>query len=133
MIVPLQDSDVAGSQSGTLLAIGDGFVDPAGAGPGIAFVSTDEMWLGYRLPVGVRAATLQRIDQFGVDGLGQQAWDWDAGRLVDVSDGDVLDGRFIDPAGNVLLRVGANRQEFEGGFVELPMSPQSFELVWGRE
>jgi hypothetical protein len=133
VIVPLQNSDVAGSRSGTLLAIGDGFVDPAGAGPGVAFVSTDEMWLGYRLPVGVRAATLEWTDQFGVDGLGQQVWDWDAGRLVDVSDGDVLDGRFIDPAGNVLLRVGANRQEFEGGFVELPMSPQSFVLVWGRE
>ena len=133
VIVPLQNSDLAGSQSGTLLAIGNGFVDPGGAGPGIAFVSTDEMWLGYRLPVGVRAATLEWNDQFGVDGLGQQVWDWDAGRLVDVSDGDVVDERFVDPAGNVLLRVGANRQEFEGGFVELPMSPQAFQLVWGDE
>lgn len=131
VIVPLSGSDVAGSQTGTLLAIGSGFVEPGGAGPGIAFVSTDEMWLGYRLPIGVSAATLEFIDQFGANGLGQQAWDWEGGGLVDVSVGDVLDERFIDPAGNVVLRVGANRQQFEGGFVELPMSPQSFKLVWG--
>ena len=52
---------------------------------------------------------------------------------MDVSVGDLLDERFVDPAGNVFLRVVANRQEFEGGFVELPMSPQSFRLVWGDE
>ena len=133
VIVPLEGSGVSGSQTGTLLAIGNGFVEPGGAGPGISFVSTDEMWLGYRLPLGVSAATLEFIDQFGANGLGQQAWDWDAGELVDVAVDDVLDARFVDPAGNVILRVGANRQEFEGGFVELPMSPQSFKLSWGGE
>ena len=101
--------------------------DPGGAGPGISFVSTDEMWLGYRLPIGVSAPTLEFVDQFGANGLGQQVWDWEAGELVDISTDAVLD----DPAGNVVLRVGANRQQFEGGFVELPMSPQSFKLVWG--
>ncbi len=132
VIVPVERSSVAGSQTGTLLAIGSGFVEPGGAGPGVSFVSTDEMWLGYRLPIGVSAARLEFIDRFGANGLGQQAWDWDAGELVDVAVDDVLDGRFIDPAGNVMLRVGANRQQFEGGFVELPMSPESFTLVWGE-
>lgn len=133
VIVPLEVSGGGGSQSGSLLAIGTGFVEPGGGGPGMTFVSTDEMWLGYRLPIGVSSATLEWTDQFGANGLGQQAWDWEAAELVDVSVGDVLGGRFIDPAGNVVLRVGANRQQFEGGFVELPMSPQSFKLVWGDE
>jgi hypothetical protein len=132
VIVPIETSSDAGSQSGTLLAIGNGFVEPGGAGPGISFVSTDEMWLGYRLPIGVTGATLRFIDRFGANGLGQQAWDWESGTLIDVSVDDLLDARFIDPGGNVFLRVGANRQQFEGGFVELPMSPQSFTLEWGE-
>ena len=119
-------------RDGRLLAIGNGFVEPGGAGPGVSFVSTDEMWLGYRLPIGVSEATLRFIDRFGANGLGQQAWDWEAGTLIDVSVDDLLDGRFIDPAGNVFVRVGANRQQFEGGFVELPMSPQSFTLEWSE-
>ncbi len=133
VILPLDESEVSGSQTGTLVAIGSGFVEPGGAGPGVAFVSTDEMWLRYRLPIGVSTATLRWIDNFGANGLGQQAWDWEAGALVDVSVDAVLDRRFVDPGGNVMLRVGANRQQFEGGFVELPMSPQSFRLVWGDE
>jgi hypothetical protein len=132
VIVPV-DGASSGSQTGTLLAIGTGFVEPGGAGPGVSFVSTDEMWLGYRLPIGVTAATLEFVDQFGANGLGQQAWDWESGELVDVSVDDVLGERFVDSGGNVVLRVGANRQQFEGGFVELPMSPQSFKLVWGDE
>jgi hypothetical protein len=131
VIVPVPGPSDSGSQAGELLAIGNDFVEPAG-GPGFEFVSTDEMWLGYRLPLGVSAATLEWTDRFGAGGLGQQAWDWSTGSLVNVSVGDLLDERFVDPAGNVFLRVGANRQEFEGGFVELPMSPQSFRLVWGN-
>ena len=133
VILPVERSGRSGSQTGELLAIGSGFVEPGGGGPGISFVSTDEMWLGYRLPIGVSAARLEWVDRFGANGLGQQAWDWEARALVDVSVDDVLGARFIDPAGNVMLRVGANRQEFEGGFVELPMSPESFVLVWGDE
>jgi hypothetical protein len=91
------------------------------------------MWLGYRLPVGVTSARLEWVDRFGAGQLGQQVWDWEAGSLVDVTVGDELGQRFIDPAGNVILRVGANKQEFEGGFVELPMSPTSFTLVWGDQ
>lgn len=131
VIVPMAGrAGSGGSQGGSLLGIGSGFVEPSG-GPGFEFVSTDEMWLGYRLPVEVTSARLDWIDRFGAGQLGQQAWDWVSGALVDVQIGEDLDGRFIDPAGNVILRVGANKPEFEGGFVELPMSPTAFTLSWG--
>ncbi len=131
VVVPLDDSvTTGGSRGGTLLAAGSGRVEPSG-GPGFDFVSSDEMWLGYRLPMGVTSAVLELTEQFGPQGLGQQVWDWQSGTLVDVSADDVVSERFIDPVGNVVIRVGANRQQFEGGFVELPMSPQSYRLVWG--
>lgn len=132
VVVPMEGSATSGgSQSGALLAIGSGFVEPSG-GPGFAFVSTDEMWIGFRLPVGVTSAQLDWTDRFGAGQLGQQAWDWASGVFVDVTVGQELDERFIDPAGNVVVRVGANKPEFEGGFVELPMSPTAFSLSWGE-
>ena len=130
VLVPDTAVDLGGSESGTLLAIGSGFVEPSG-GPGFSFVSTDEMWLGYRLPVGVDNAVLEFENRFGGNPPGQQLWDWQAEELVDIEIGMEVDARFIDPGGNVLLRVGVNKQEFEGGFVELQMSPRTYTLEWG--
>lgn len=130
VLVPSERADGStGSLTGTLLGIGSGFIEPSG--PGFDFISSDEMFLGYRLPDGVRSAHLSFTNRFGEDPLGQQAWDWSEAALVDINIGDVIGDRFIDPGGNVVLRIGANKQEFEGGFVEMPMSPNSFELAWG--
>jgi hypothetical protein len=133
VLVPSEGEVVdSGSQGGTLLAIGSGFVEPSG-GPGFSFVSTDEMWLGYRLPIGVTSAVLDFENRFGGNVPGQQIWNWDEKALIDVEIGADIDSQFIDPGGNVLLRVGVNKAEFEGGFVEMQMSPRTYTLTWGAK
>lgn len=132
VIVPVSQPDAdSGSESGRLIDIGNGFIEPGG-GPGDVFVSSDEMWLRFDLPFGASPTTISFFDQFGMRPGSFSLWDWEASELVAVGVGDAVDDRFVDSGGRIVMRVGAAgaaglRDE---GFVEIPMSPRSVSIEW---
>lgn len=132
VIVPVSQPELdSGSEAGRLIDIGNGFVE-AGGGPGDVFVSSDEMWLRFDLPFGASPTEITFVDQFGMRPGSFELWDWGTSELVAVGVGDAVDDRFVDPAGRIVMRVGAAGAPGpqDEGFVEIPMSPRSVSIEW---
>lgn len=132
VIVPIDVTDAgSGSEEGVLIDVGDGVIE-TGGGPGDVFVSANEMWLGFDLPSGAVPTEISFIDQFGMRPGSFELWDWRAGTLEPVGLGEEIDGRFVDPAGRLVMRVAAAAAvgQPDEGFVEIPMSPRSVSIGW---